>query len=50
MEIRYAGRLAQCSYSTVYGKSKNVMQRTETIKVHMKLAGGVNDSEQVASQ
>mmetsp|Transcript_27954 Transcript_27954/g.83777 ORF Transcript_27954/g.83777 Transcript_27954/m.83777 type:complete len:282 (-) Transcript_27954:505-1350(-) len=38
---RYAGRLAQCSYSSVYGRSKNVMQRTETIKVHMKLAGGV---------
>ena len=38
---RYAGRLAQCSKSTVYERKKNVMARTETIKVHMKLAGGV---------
>ena len=38
---RYAGRLAQCSYSTVYGRSQNRMKGTENIKVHMKLAGGV---------
>jgi len=38
---RYAGRLAQCSKSRVYARSKNRMARSETIKVHMKLAGGV---------
>jgi len=38
---RYAGRLAQCSSSSVYDRKKNVMARSETIKVHMKLAGGV---------
>ncbi|KAH8064741.1 hypothetical protein JL722_1621 [Aureococcus anophagefferens] len=38
---RYAGRLAQCSSSSVYERKKNVMARSETIKVHMKLAGGV---------
>ena len=38
---RYAGRLAQCSYSTVYGRTQNRMKGTENIKVHMKLAGGV---------
>ncbi|KAH8050211.1 hypothetical protein JL720_15402 [Aureococcus anophagefferens] len=38
---RYAGRLAQCSSSSVYERKKNVMARSEAIKVHMKLAGGV---------
>jgi ribosome-associated toxin RatA of RatAB toxin-antitoxin module len=38
---RYAGRLAQCSKSRVYEQSKSRMARSETYKVHMKLAGGV---------
>lgn len=40
---RYKGRLAQCKYSNVYERKKNVMKRTETIKVHMKLDGIVKD-------
>ncbi|KAJ1452721.1 hypothetical protein M885DRAFT_305657 [Pelagophyceae sp. CCMP2097] len=39
----YKGRLAQCKYSTVYERKKNVMSRTETIKVHMKLDGIIRD-------
>jgi len=39
---RYAGRLAQCTYSRVYGSSPlNRKTGTENIKVHMKLWGFV---------
>lgn len=39
----YEGRLAACKRSRVYEKSRNLVQRTETIKVHMILDAVVKE-------
>jgi len=39
----YEGRLAACKKSTVYERKKNVVQRTENVKVHMVLDAVVKE-------